>query len=358
MKFSKISFGLLLAIILVVNSLDCGGHSHVCESFSTKHDFILDTDLGNCTDDILAIHAAFYYQAQGKCNIKGIMQSRKLIQCKELLDRFMHYYKADSVPIGFADGDEHSQIFIPYYKLVDKKNADGSYFFPRTGIKLEDRLPSWKLYRKLLSEAEDNSITIVCFGLFTNLGMLIDSGGDEYSSLDGLSLIAKKVKVLNLMGGCFVESCPQFPELDGHAVEYNILGDVPMAKKVIERWPTSICILPGENALDFPSVHEEVLADYSNAKDGFMYQTYANFSKSQIGDGQYWWDPLTVIHAVLGEGNYFDCSEQGKISISSSGVTNFSAQKDGNAHIIKIRSDSIARFYDLLRSYSVWSPNN
>ena len=70
MKFSKISFGLLLAIILVVNSLGGGGHSHVCESFSTKHDFILDTDLGNCTDDILAIHAAFVIKLRANAILK------------------------------------------------------------------------------------------------------------------------------------------------------------------------------------------------------------------------------------------------------------------------------------------------
>ena len=57
------------------------------------------------------------------------------------------------------------------------------------------------LYRQTLSEAQDDSITIVSIGFFDNLAALLDSEPDVYSHLTGRELIAAKVKDLVIMGG-------------------------------------------------------------------------------------------------------------------------------------------------------------
>jgi len=298
---------------------------------------IFDTDLGNSTDDVFAMQALFAYRDAGYCRVKGVMQSRKMEKAKLLLDKFMHYYGADNVPLGLVEGEQQFFEIIPYYQLADSVKSDGKPLFESTGIPLSDRLPAWKLYRKLLSEAEDNSISIVCVGMFTNLGLLIGSEPDEYSPLSGKDLIRKKVKKLELMGGCFSPVPLRYDERGIPkmlVVEYNILGDIPLAQKVINDWPTEIHILPLEEGMSFPSVHDEILEQYAWKPDCPIYQIYRRYNEWEKGDvGQYMWDVITMFHAILGE-EYFDCSPTGFITVNDDGRTEFTADPDGNAHII------------------------
>ena len=64
-------------------------------------------------------------------------------------------------------------------------------------------MESYKLYRKLLAESPDKSVTIASIGFVTSLSRLLQSGPDEYSPLNGVELVRKKVKELYAMGGVF-----------------------------------------------------------------------------------------------------------------------------------------------------------
>ncbi len=302
-------------------------------------DIIFDTDLGNSTDDVFAMQALFAYQDAGYCRVKGVMQSRKLEKAKLLIDQFMHYYNADNVPLGLVEGEQQFFEMIPYYQLADSIKQDGKPLFEPTGIPLSNRLPAWKLYRKLLSEADDNSISIVCVGMFTNLGLLVSSSADEYSTLSGKELIKKKVKRLDLMGGCFSPIPLRYTEAGKPKMleaEYNISGDIPLAQKVINDWPTEIHLFPLEEGLNFPSVHDEILAQYASKPNSPIYQIYSRYNEWAKGDvGQYLWDVITMFHTILGE-DYFDCSPTGNISVNDKGKTEFTAVPNGNAHIISM----------------------
>lgn len=300
---------------------------------------IFDTDLGNSTDDVFAMHAMFAYQAKGACKVVGIMQDRKHEKAKDLLDRFMHFYKADGVPLGLVEGESQFFEIIPYYQLVDSLKEDGTPLFEPTGIPLSERLTAWKLYRKLLSEADDNSISIVCTGFLTNLGLLIDSQPDEYSSLTGIELIQKKVRDLTVMGGCFSPVPLRFTTRGGTIaqyleVEYNISGDVPLAKKVLQNWPGNICIFPLEEGMRFPSIHDRILQKYSWQKDSPIYQIYSRYDEWQKGDvGQYLWDLFAMLHPILG-GDYFADSPRGNVVIDDNGHTDFVKDVNGKAIVI------------------------
>jgi len=320
-------------------------------------DIIFDTDLGNSTDDVFAMQALFAYQDAGCCRVKGVMQSRKLEKAKLLLDKFMHYYEADNVPLGLVEGEQQFFEIIPYYQLADSVKQDGKPLFESTGIPLSDRLPAWKLYRKLLSEADDNSISIVCVGMFTNLGLLIGSEADEYSPLSGMELIRKKVKRLDLMGGCFSPVPLRYSEGGIPRMlteEYNISGDIPLAQKVINNWPTEIHLLPLEEGMNFPSVHDEILKQYAWKPDCPIYQIYRRYNEWEKGDvGQYMWDVITMFHAILDE-EYFACSPTGHISVDDKGHTEFTADPNGNAHIISMNITSdyfIWKFLDDIAAY-------
>lgn len=348
---------------LVVGVASCSDNDAEPENPQSKQgvaNIILDTDLGNSTDDVFAMHAMFSYQAKGMCNVVAVMQNRKHEKSKDLLDRFMHFYKADSVPLGLVEGEQQFFEIIPYYELVDSLKADGTPLFESTGVPLSERLPAWKLYRKLLSEAKDNSITIVSIGFFTNLGLLIDSQPDEYSPLTGKELIRKKVHDLTVMGGCFSAVPLRYSTRSGTVaqfleVEYNISGDVPLAKKVLEKWPTDLCIFPIEEGMRYPSMHDEILKRYSWQKDSPIFQIYSHYDEWAKGDvGQYLWDLFAVLHPILGEENFCD-SPRGNIVIDEKGRTGFVENVNGNAVIIGTSptkftymwslSDELAKFH-------------
>ena len=166
---------------------------------------ILDTDAGNCTDDLFALHALFSYRKQGACQVLGVMGGMQNALAKRFMDCLMHYYGADDIPLGLVEGEADYFDITPYRELVDSLRTDGRPLFEPTGIPLSSRLPAWKLYRKLLSEAADTSVTVVCVGQFTNLGKLLISEADEYSTLSGYELVKQKVKALHAMGGCFTK---------------------------------------------------------------------------------------------------------------------------------------------------------
>ena len=323
-------------------------------------DVILDTDLGNCTDDILAFQALFYMQQQQKCNVIGVMSSMQLDKARLLIDRFLHYYKADDTPLGLLHGEEVLFEMIPYFNLVDSLKADGSPLFTSTGIHLSDRLPAWQLYRKLLANAADQSVMIICIGKYSNLGLLLDSAPDEYSPLSGYELVKKKVKRLEAMGGCFTPVPMRYPteagKLEFITVEYNVAGDIPLAKKVLENWPTELCLLPLEEGMKYPSNHDEVLADYAWQPDSPMYKIYSRFDEWRIDDvGQYWWDAELVMHAMLGE-SCFNCTRKGILSIADDGKTTFTQSDAGMAHVVSTNAEYSQYVYDWLRALSKFKP--
>lgn len=315
-------------------------------------DVIIDTDLGNCTDDVLALQILFKYQAENRCRILGVMQDWKVEKAKVLADCFLRYYKADDLPLGLVEGEEPVSELIPYFQMVDSTYADGSPWLARTGTPLNERPVAWKLYRKLLSLAEDHSVYIICVGAFTNLGLLLQSQPDEYSPLAGKDLVAQKVKQLDVTGGCF-SKVKLSGEDDYVEAEYNIAIDVPLAKTVLEQWPVPLHMLPMEEGLKFPSEHEEVLADYEWNPNSLMYRIYANYDERDTN--QCWWDALTVMHTIEPE-NFFSCTKQGKLKISDKGVTTFEQDDKGNAHIISVDLLHNLPVYNFLRSAAKWKP--
>lgn len=315
---------------------------------------IFDTDLGNCTDDLFALHALFACQRNRLCKIAGIMQSRKQEESKSLLDRLMHYYEADDIPLGLVEGEEQYSDIVPYYQLVDSLKSDGTPLFEPTGISLSDRLPAWKLYRKLLSEAEDSSIVIICVGMYTNLGLLLESEADEYSPLSGRELVIRKVKSLDVMGCAFAPVPLRFTDDNGPkllTVEYNISGDIPLAKKVIEEWPAIIHITPLEEGLSFPSVHDDILNAFSHQPMSPIYQVYSHYNEWTAGDvGQYLWDLLCTMHSLTPESD-FSCSEEGFIQIADDGSSSFLPDTNGNCHIVRTDLSSVNVIFNAMKLF-------
>lgn len=320
---------------------------------------IFDTDIGNCDDDLLAMQILFALQARGECQVNAVVSSARHNGSRIFLDRAMHYYKADDIPFGFVEGEKDLYELTPYYKLADEINEDGTPLLEGTGVDISSRPTGWQVYRETLAKLPDNSAVIICVGMASNIGELLDSEPDDISPLSGRELIEQKVKALYLMAGCF-EKVERLDKPGEYLeAEYNVLGDIPLAKEVLETWPEDLVLVPLEAGMDFPCIRDDVLNDYADQPDSLLYLAYSQWNtEEESGDvGAHWWDPLVVEYALDPSADpYFEEPVRGRVTVAEDGKTTFEQKEDGNTIVVKVREDSEEDLYQLLRSYASFQP--
>lgn len=152
-------------------------------------------------------------------------------------------------------------------------------------------------------------------GFFTNLAGLLESTGDEYSSLNGRDLVAKKVKQLVSMAARVDSN-----GLGGY--EYNVQVDAAASKKVFTDWPTPVIISGfeiGEKVLTGIRLIANQSIQNSPVKEAFSIA----LTKDKNTAGRNSWDQTAVLVAVRGIAPYFD-----------SRPINFDIQADGKSVVI------------------------
>jgi len=188
---------------------------------------IFETDIGNDVDDALALDMLYKYMDAGEINLLGIMINKEGTYPPEYVDIMNTWHGYPKIPIGVIyNGADCENDAVNYTKCVSlmKKENDEPLF--RRSLKDYSELPEAHiLYRKILAQQPDSSVTIVSTGFSTNLARLLDTPADDFSPLTGKELVTKKVKLLCTMAGCFNN-----PEMH----EYNIVKDIPAAKKVLQ----------------------------------------------------------------------------------------------------------------------------
>ena len=179
---------------------------------------ILDTDIGNDVDDALALDMLYKYQDQGVVKILGILTNKDTKYAPEFVDIMNTWYGYPKIPIGTISNGVLLDDYVNYAENVCVlNNEDGTPMFKRSYKNYDKLLPSHILYRKLLAAQPDNSVTVITIGFSTNLARLLETPGDKYSPLTGRELVAKKVRLVSVMGGDFIEN-PR--------AEFNIVNDI------------------------------------------------------------------------------------------------------------------------------------
>ena len=284
-------FGLLVLSPLRAQNISYGNYHQLRQPIP----MILDTDFGSCTDDLFAIVMLYHYIEDGLVDLKGVIVDREGDRNAILVDVFNRFYGHPDIPIALEhNGVKNPYDFIPYSKLVEFKNPDGSYLYPRAID--PSKLPEgYKFYRKLLSEAEDHSVVVVAIGMMTCLSQLFESGADEYSQLSGVELFGRKVKSVYVQAGHFDGN----DNLSG----YNMRTASHAAAVFYDKLPRNVdLILSPTNVgemMDYTSA--DILSDLSYADLNPIKTVYTDFDCEV---GQRMWDTNCVVHAVLGDGEY------------------------------------------------------
>lgn len=145
-----------------------------------------------------------------------------------------------------------------------------------------------ELYRRILSSAEDNSVTLISLGFLTNLAALMNSPSDDVTPLAGSDLISAKVKELVIMGG-------QYPS----GWEFNFGGGDPASTyDVVSNWPRNVPITYSGFELSENIFSGKTLPDLAPRDSPILaaYQWYVG----RCSTARESWDPVTTLYGILG----------------------------------------------------------
>jgi len=297
-----------------------------CTGANDIPDIILETDIGNDVDDALAVDLAYKFVDAGKMNLLAISINKEGSAPAEFVDILNTWYGYPETPIGvIREGANCEDDAVNYAKaVVNLNNEAGEPAFARS-ISDYDALPEApELYRKILASRKNNSVTIVSVGFSTNLIRLLETGPDQYSKLGGKALVAKKVKNLVVMAGCFNN-----PDLH----EYNVWKDVPAAKVIFEEWPTPVVTSPFELGIQtcYPAISIE--NDFGWAPLHPVVEAYKAYLPMPYDRPM--WDPTALLYAVEGS-KWFTVSPLGKVAVEGEGSTLYTEDPDGDRQYLSV----------------------
>ncbi|MBO9618825.1 MAG: nucleoside hydrolase [Niabella sp.] len=284
---------------------------------SKKLRVIFDTDMGPDYDDVGAIALLHAFADSGYVTILGTIASTKYEGVASVLNVFNTYFHRAGIPIGvpkqwaYAEKDQQhwTDSLIARYPHIIKTNAQ-----------VPDAV---SLYRKLLAGQPDNSVTIITVGFFTNLNNLVHSGPDQYSKLNGLELVKKKVKNLVSMAG-------KFPA----GKEFNVYKDATAAYELFKIWPKPVLFTGweiGQQIRTGLKLINDAAIRNSPVKDAYR---IAMPQAASDHNGRMSWDQTAVLIAVKGYSDFFNI-RKGTIEVEKDGSNKWINKPDGqDAYVI------------------------
>ena len=193
---------------------------------------IFDTDIGNDEDDALAIGVIHALQSRGECNLLAVTVTKDHELSAPFVDVINTFYGRGDIPIGVVRNGPTPEP--SKFTILANQRDDGKLRYPHDLMSGADAPEATVLLRQVLARQPDRSVVIVQVGFSRNLARLLDSVPDRHSPLAGRELVQQKVKLLSVMAGAF-------QPIDGKVhLEYNVVEDLPSARKLAQEWPTDV----------------------------------------------------------------------------------------------------------------------
>ncbi len=322
------SFLLLLSVFGGACSIDSGKKQEPMV-------VLVDTDMGNGVDDVMALQMLLDYEREGKVQLSGITVSKCHPLSVEYVDAYCRLNGREDIPLGYAYNGVNTEEGRFLRPTLDTLIADRPVLQPRR-ILDSDIPEGYKLMRELLAGQKDGSVLLVALGPLTNLARLLVSSADEYSPLDGMQLVRKKVNRLALMGGNYTDFA-QRPE-------WNVAQDVEAARIVFEQWPTPVIASGSEVGAQFICTKEQIRQAFPQGEHHPLYISFCLAGSASHYHGETW-DATLVHHLMEPEDTTLTLSVPGRISVDSVGFTRFVPQQDGNHRYLKAASANTHSLY-------------
>jgi PKD repeat protein len=242
---------------------------------------IYETDMCLDVDDAGGLAMLHAMANNGEAEILAVCFNEVHPHGAAAIDAMNTWYGRGDIPVGVYRGNLSNPDGSAYLEHVAK--------FPHD-LEHADAPSALDVYRQVLTEQPDSSVTIVSVGFTNNLNDLLNSEPD---------LVSQKVKELVQMAGVHNDGF--------NLVRHNL---VSVSQNVIENWPTPLVIsqegwniYTGEN--------------YRDASEGNPFrEAYYRFFGGNY-EGRSSWDQMAVLYSVRGLGSYFNEITSGSGSLSN-----------------------------------------
>ena len=258
----------------------------------TATKLIFDTDIAPDYDDVGAVALLHAFANNGEIEILATISSNAFYTTAPTISVLNTYFGRPDIPIGITKNE------LPNKECSQKWAEALIAKYPHNVKSNNEAIDAIKLYRKILSQAADSSVTIVTVGFFTNMANLLTSEPDEFSSLSGKDLIAKKVKVVISMATVLVDGNPGW-------AEFNVAIDTKASQIFFSQWNTPVILSPfevGEKILTGIRLINDTTIKNSPVKEA--YQIALAYDKNNAGRMS--WDQTAVLIAARGYTNFFN----------------------------------------------------
>lgn len=230
---------------------------------------IYETDMCLDVDDVGALAALHAMANNDEVEILAVCFNEVHPFGASAIDAINTWYGRGDIPVGIYKKTLSKPDYSPYLEPVSK--------FPHD-LDVKNALSALEVYKKVLSEQPDESVTIISVGFLNNLDDLLRAEPE---------LIARKVKELVQMGGL---------NNDGFNLSRHNL--VSASENIIRNWPTPLVISqPGGNILTGPGLKDSPLEN--PVREGYYKFFHNNFCDRPS------WDQVAVLYGVRGLSDYF-----------------------------------------------------
>src|SRR5437667_1061946 len=239
---------------------------------------IIDSDMASDVDDV-GDHAVMWaLSSRGEVSVLALISSSANDYTAPCMRAIANYYGHPNVPVGAHKGltpvVENSNMSVYTQQITNQFGIPGD-----TRANYPDAVT---VYRQALANAPDHSVYIVAEGFYQPLQALLQSQPDSISPLNGVQLVAQKVRRL-------VSSAGWFPSGN----EHNFRVDADAASYVFANWPgeiVSVGVQVGGDVITGPSLSSDATKDP-------VKRAYDLFNSSDTTPA---WGQVALLFAVRG----------------------------------------------------------
>ena len=311
-------------------------------------DVIFDTDMGNDVDDALALGLLHALQSRGECRLLAVTLTKDHPLAAAFTDAVNTFYGRGDVPIGVIRGGPTPDQ--GKYLGVAERRDDGRLRYPHDLAGGAEAPEATALLRRVLAGRPDTSVAFVQVGFSSNLARLLDSPPDDISPLSGRDLVAAKGRLLAVMAGAFTLIG------GGRHLEYNVVQDIPAAKRLAERWPTPVVWSGFEIGIAIPYPAVSIERDYGYVAHHPLVDSYVAYEPPPHCRPT--WDLTSVLHAIRPDRGYFGLSEPGRVVVEDDGGTRFEPAADGRHRYLIASPEQAARVAEVFTALCSEPPSS
>ena len=281
---------------------------------------IFDTDIDSDVDDVGALAMLLNMHNNKEIELTAVIVTSDDPYAPLCVSAICNFYGQSDIPIGFLQGQAELRNHSRYTRQISEQ-------FSPTLANHSEAEDGTALYRRILSQSGNNSVTIITVGHLSSLMRLLQSEPDTFSPLSGKQLAERKVNRWLCMGG-------QYPS----GKEANFYRPDPESTYYcLQNWHKPVVFCGWE-------IGNKVLSGGENIKTLLpeqhpvyqAYKLYNNFASRPS------WDQLAVYLLSKNHKAFIEVVSGGRCEVNEIGENRWVEGKRSNHSYIRLKNEEDA----------------